>query len=300
LLDRGVMMEIFRVPVGSFHTTFVRNGPLDGDVPVNGFYGPRAPIVTPAGTTGMFHYGIDMPAPLRTPIRPRFAAMKVTENGWDNMLGWYVRTEAVFSPIGNLRCDYFHLDERSKFVINSVVQPSEILGLVGKTGAATGVHLHWQVRDPKTGLTIDPLSPPTIALLNGAIPMTNESQDWYTVRPGDTFAGIAAAFGVADWRDIRRWSGLPDSFPPTRLAVGTRLRVTDPHAQEPDSPPDGTEAVRPLPSPEAETAYAALVRALHNVDEVAADLREKAGILSAASDAAEAAAVRIQEIVEGN
>jgi hypothetical protein len=122
----------------------------------------------------------------------------------------------------------------------------------------------------------------------------------YVVRPGDTFAGIAARFGVADWRNIRRWSGYPDTFPPERLAAGSTVRLTDPNAQEPDSPPDGTEAVPPLPSPEAETAYAALARALHNVEEVATDLREKAGILSAASDAAAIAAVRIQEIVEGN
>ncbi len=111
-------------------------------VPVSDRYGPRG---------DGFHAGVDMPAPLGTPVRTAgfgtvsFAGF--SPSGWGNVV--IVRHRFGLSTL------YAHLSEidvRPGRPIGAGVQ----LGRVGMTGRATGPHLHFEVL--LRGANVDPLT----------------------------------------------------------------------------------------------------------------------------------------------
>lgn len=81
-------------------------------------------------------------------------------NGWGN----FVILEHYFKG-KHLVTIYSHFQEPSNLKIGQSVQEGDILGLMGKTGRATGTHLHFEIReivDPtnfKTWKPIDPGNP---------------------------------------------------------------------------------------------------------------------------------------------
>jgi uncharacterized repeat protein (TIGR02543 family) len=102
-------------------------------------YGPRAPVVTPGGTTSSFHTGIDLvgwseirAARAGTIVYAGYSASNGNELKVDHGDGTFTR--------------YFHL---ARFVRSggSVAQ-GEVIGIMGMTGMATGVHLHFRVDYP--------------------------------------------------------------------------------------------------------------------------------------------------------
>ncbi|GAB4221711.1 MAG: M23 family metallopeptidase [Spirochaetales bacterium] len=100
--------------------------------------------------TGSFHFhpGIDLAAPRGTPV---YAARDgtVVESGENPLLGTYL----IIEHAGNYQTVYGHLD--SKFVqLNQSVSSGMIVGTVGMTGATTGPHLHFEVR--QKGKPMDP------------------------------------------------------------------------------------------------------------------------------------------------
>jgi murein DD-endopeptidase MepM/ murein hydrolase activator NlpD len=101
------------------------------------------------------HTGIDLAAAHGTPV---FAAAAGTVRyvGRDAHYGNYI----VVEHANHLQTWYGHLSAFAKGLRKgSVVQQSQRIGAVGRTGAATGPHLHFEVR--KNGQPVDP------------IPMTN-------------------------------------------------------------------------------------------------------------------------------
>jgi murein DD-endopeptidase MepM/ murein hydrolase activator NlpD len=96
------------------------------------------------------HTGIDLAAPRGTPV---FAAAAGTVRfvGRDGNYGNYV----VVEHANHLQTWYGHLSSFAKGLRKGrVVQQGETLGAVGSTGAATGPHLHFEVR--KNGQPVDP------------------------------------------------------------------------------------------------------------------------------------------------
>lgn len=96
------------------------------------------------------HTGIDLSAPMGTPIRS-VANGVVTETGYDGSYGnktvvtledgtelWYCHQSSILAGVGD------------------VVRGGEIIGTVGSTGNSTGPHLHLEVR-PGGGDPVDPL-----------------------------------------------------------------------------------------------------------------------------------------------
>lgn len=95
-----------------------------------------------------FHTGIDLAAPRGSPV---YAARdgKVIESGADPILGSYL----IIQHTGNYETVYGHLD--SKLVqLNQSVDSGMMVGTVGMTGATTGPHLHFEVR--QKGRPVDP------------------------------------------------------------------------------------------------------------------------------------------------
>jgi murein DD-endopeptidase MepM/ murein hydrolase activator NlpD len=97
---------------------------------------------------GRMHMGIDLAAPLGTPVRTG-AAGRVVFTGWNGGYGRFIKIDH-----GKYQTNYGHL---SKILISkgSNVQQGDLIGLVGATGRAYGSHLHFELEI--NGKKIDPL-----------------------------------------------------------------------------------------------------------------------------------------------
>jgi len=107
-----------------------------------------------AGWDGVIHTGIDIDAPLGTPVRAA-ASGRVVWAGY----GLYNGTYDTKDPYGlavtlvhdfgyqgeKLYTIYAHMNE-VYVETNQMVNAGDILGIVGQTGATTGPHLHFEIR----------------------------------------------------------------------------------------------------------------------------------------------------------
>jgi murein DD-endopeptidase MepM/ murein hydrolase activator NlpD len=92
---------------------------------------------------GRMHNGIDIGAPIGTPILATMAGKVISAGFENNGFGNIVRLEHV----GGNQSWYAHM---SKFAVKlaDIVQQGQVIGEVGSTGRSTGPHLHfeWRVR----------------------------------------------------------------------------------------------------------------------------------------------------------
>ncbi len=96
------------------------------------------------------HQGIDYPGKLGTPVLAAFSGIVV----YAKMCEYYGNMIIIDHGFG-LFTNYAHLD-KIESIEGQRVNAGEVIGLLGKTGASTGPHLHWEAR--VSGLPIDPLS----------------------------------------------------------------------------------------------------------------------------------------------
>ena len=97
-----------------------------------------------------FHNGVDISAPVGTPVRT-IARGEVVASGFRNDgCGLGV---TIVHP-GGYASDYCHLS-RVFVNPNDLIQDNTLIGQVGTTGRTTGAHLHWSVW--YRGAAIDPL-----------------------------------------------------------------------------------------------------------------------------------------------
>lgn len=124
--------------------------PIPGAAFSNDGFGERAPIVTPGGTSGSFHYGQDFDVPAWTPIRAA-ADGRVTVAGRVGTYGY-----AVYLDHGDgLVTRYAHMIAHPPVAVNWYVAQGDVIGYVGSTGASTGNHLHFEVL--LRGTRVDPI-----------------------------------------------------------------------------------------------------------------------------------------------
>ena len=99
-----------------------------------------------------FHRGLDIAAAYGTNILAADAGT-VTEAGWDNSLGWYVRIDH-----GNgIDTYYGHASSLVATVyVGKKVYQGEVIAHVGSTGNSTGNHLHFAVFQKSTNSYLDP------------------------------------------------------------------------------------------------------------------------------------------------
>jgi peptidoglycan hydrolase-like protein with peptidoglycan-binding domain len=110
----------------------------------------RAPVTSGFGPRGnRFHEGIDVPAPLGTPVLAARAG-DVVYAGWNDGYGRLV----VVAHGGGVETFYAHL-RRIDVRVGEVVAVGEQLGRVGSSGNSSGPHLHFELR--VRGAAVDPL-----------------------------------------------------------------------------------------------------------------------------------------------
>lgn len=96
-----------------------------------------------------FHAGIDLAAPVGTPIRAAMAG-KVSSVGVNAIYGKYV----IVTHSGGYQTWYAHLNDYATVKGKQVAQ-GERIGFLGNTGYSTGPHLHFSIF--KNGRAVDPL-----------------------------------------------------------------------------------------------------------------------------------------------
>jgi murein DD-endopeptidase MepM/ murein hydrolase activator NlpD len=97
-----------------------------------------------------FHDGLDIAAPMGTPIKPAMAG-RVESVGYDNVYGNFVivrHSEGYKTLYGHMES----YDVRS----GAYVDVDSVIGYVGNTGQSTGAHLHFTVY--KDGTSVNPRS----------------------------------------------------------------------------------------------------------------------------------------------
>jgi murein DD-endopeptidase MepM/ murein hydrolase activator NlpD len=95
-----------------------------------------------------FHAGIDIAAPVGTPVRP-VAAGRVIFSGSYQGFGRIVAIQHG----KHMSSLYAHFEELS-VTVGQLVDRGTVLGVVGSSGRATGPHLHFEVR--VAGTPVDP------------------------------------------------------------------------------------------------------------------------------------------------
>lgn len=123
--------------------------PLRG--PIMSYYGYR---VHPIFRRRKYHTGIDISAPMGTPIRAADGGV-VIYAGWRGGYGKVVILSHGNRGGRNIATLYGHM---SSFAVGSgqPVGKGQVIGRVGSTGWSTGPHLHFEVR--VNGATTDPLA----------------------------------------------------------------------------------------------------------------------------------------------
>lgn len=115
---------------------------------VTGEYGPRAPILTPEGWSGNFHYGIDIIWPDQI-IRAPFAG-RVIRAGYNGWSGLEVRIQAANGDVALLAHN-----SRIDVSAGQQVREGQAVAIMGTTGMSVGVHCHFEIHLASGG-TINP------------------------------------------------------------------------------------------------------------------------------------------------
>ncbi|QBR00716.1 M23 family peptidase [Paraburkholderia pallida] len=110
------------------------------------------------------HEGVDFAAPVGTPVHAT-AQGTVTFAGWQTGYGRVIKIK----NFGEFSTTFAHLSRFAKTLrVGSAVRQGQVIGYVGKTGWATGPHLHYEVHVdhvPEDPLTVEL---PIRTALNGA------------------------------------------------------------------------------------------------------------------------------------
>jgi murein DD-endopeptidase MepM/ murein hydrolase activator NlpD len=129
--------ERFHPVESAFFQSRLFTFPLDTQV-VTSRYGKRD---SPISGRVHFHTGLDLAAPKGSKV---YAARdgRVIQKSYNDVLGNYI----ILSHTGGIETVYGHLDS-TEVELNQTVTSAMIIGRVGSTGASTGPHLHFEVKE---------------------------------------------------------------------------------------------------------------------------------------------------------
>ena len=122
-----------RSGLGAFDGTRVAIWPIRG--PLTSGYGPR---------WGGFHNGVDIAAPMFTPVRAVSSGLVVTV-GRPYVAFGDTAIVVIIAHGSNFSTLYGHLDDRRRppVQVGQTVNAGDVIGYVGMTGWTTGPHLHF-------------------------------------------------------------------------------------------------------------------------------------------------------------
>lgn len=121
--------------------------PVPGYSNISSYYGYR---IHPIFNTKKFHAGIDIPAPMGTPVKAAMSGI-VIFSGWQGGYGNVV----MISHGADLVTVYAH-NSANKVRVGDYVDRGQTICLMGSTGFSTGSHSHFEVR--VNGSTVNPLT----------------------------------------------------------------------------------------------------------------------------------------------
>lgn len=110
-------------------------------------FGPRKAPTAGASTN---HKGIDLAAPLNTPIRAAKAGRVTVSKDEATGYGKWIEIQHA----DGTKTRYAHLNARD-VQVGAQVQAGQVIGKMGSTGTSTGSHLHFEVLD-KSGRQVNP------------------------------------------------------------------------------------------------------------------------------------------------
>jgi murein DD-endopeptidase MepM/ murein hydrolase activator NlpD len=110
--------------------------PLPGYSSISSGFGPRT---SPTAGASSYHKGIDIPAPVGTPIVAAIAGTVITST-YGSSEGNYVQIDHGNGVV----TQYMHCSSLAVSV-GQTVQQSQVIAYVGSTGVSTGAHLHFGV-----------------------------------------------------------------------------------------------------------------------------------------------------------
>ena len=135
--DKTVAFRAETAPATSADAGPLSTSPVQGARIASGFGQRRDPIFGKWGD----HQGVDLAAPLGTPVRAA-AAGRVVDAAWHGGYGNYVRIQhdGMFETV------YGHLDRFAYGIApGAQLASGAVIGYVGATGRVTGAHLHYEI-----------------------------------------------------------------------------------------------------------------------------------------------------------
>lgn len=176
--------------------------PFNGNFPITGAFG-----ATGGAYGNAKHQGVDFGLPANTPVLAANGG-KVSRVGTQSLAGNFIEID-----INGRKELYMHLNKISVSVGQNV-STGQVIGYSGKTGNATGYHLHYEVR--VNGVAVDP-TPYWQGSAPAAPPVVNQGGGWFkavrtanvrpapnlqntpfadrTLKPGDTFQYVRIVEG---------------------------------------------------------------------------------------------------------
>jgi murein DD-endopeptidase MepM/ murein hydrolase activator NlpD len=114
-------------------------------------YGPRRHPITGKQS---FHHGVDVAMPVGTPLTA--PADGVVAHHGSGAGGGYV---LILRHLGSWHTVYYHLQKPSHRNLGERVNAGDLVAYSGNTGASTGPHLHFELRQSRNwGDTVDPVA----------------------------------------------------------------------------------------------------------------------------------------------
>ena len=127
----------------------------DGEYYITSKFGKRDVISTSAGNTSSFHNGVDYGTNSKKIPQYALEDGKVISCGTDSAEYGYAKFVWVEYPRLGFKLLHYHLDE-IKVKKGQKVTKDTILGTTGKTGKATGIHLHLGMKYLDKNEYVDP------------------------------------------------------------------------------------------------------------------------------------------------
>ena len=127
----------------------------DGEYYITSKFGKRDVINTSAGTTSSFHSGVDYGTNNQKWNQYALEDGKVISCGTDTAANGYAKCVWVEYPRLGIKLLHYHLDE-IKVKKGQKVTFKTVLGTTGKSGKATGIHLHLGMKYLNNNEYVDP------------------------------------------------------------------------------------------------------------------------------------------------